>query len=199
MIDLHAATSLLAPILHWIEDHPDNQLAVWVGQRITPDTWSHLVCAGMLVRLLEYPDPKQAVERLLQGLPDPLTVRPYGWAVNWTKSQEDEVQELFLAEIDMIVKGLEELDPNDPVYEQDLIELCVRRDELEGVGLLLFAIGKAERVSSYKLMLDAHASEQLGWSRENLPQVENKRLYRAYQTMNYDEDLWWLWPVVPTS
>ena len=190
---------LHAPILSWIEDHPDHQLVEWVRERLTPDTWSHLVCAGMLVHLFQHPDPKAAVERLLNGVPEPLTIRSYGWAVNWTKSEEDEVQELFLAEIDLIRARLEELDPDDSDYEQDLLELCLRRDELHGVWLLLHAIGKTERVSSSVYVLDAYAGARIGWRHKEIPRVDNEQLYRAYQNMNYDDYLWWIWPVIPTS
>jgi hypothetical protein len=148
-------SEIRAPLVDWCREVRDAWL---VGQfekaAGSEDSWSHCVAAGMYARLAEPADAAEAereVKRLLSGRVVDRMAKPLVWA--WTLSAEQcaTLEDLALAEIDHLDTLLghleDEATPEEKGWCEDLLELCRRRDDLEGILLVLAEAGAGQRLA----------------------------------------------------
>jgi len=191
--------TLTVPIQEWVGDYAsDPDFLSWIRDRIRGrDPWSVVVVVGML-RLFNHPDPQSVASKVLAGIPDTIVARPLVWIRGLNINGIETVIDLCLAEIDLLHERIDSLSSDSADYVDDILEVCIRRDELAGVQILLLEEGYALRVNSALVVLDSHAEIKLESLKAEvgLPSfVGNGRLYRAYQCFGYGDQHWWLWLV----
>jgi hypothetical protein len=145
-----------SPVSVWLPLIEDASARDLVGERIrTPSSWAYAVSAGIIARLVE-PDSgiaaRQAVERLLRGEIDPLMAGPRLWAQALTDAERHTLRDLALAEVDAIDQEIRDLaeavHADAPGWPARWISLCHRRDDLEGVRLLLAETGAVDALEA---------------------------------------------------
>jgi hypothetical protein len=153
-------------IAGWLRDSHD----AWLRERVTQKLavrcgWTNVVAAGMVARL-EEPTAAEAraqVADLLAGRPSPLhVVAPRQWARTWTGAQVRTARDFAWAEVDVLHKDFDDL-RHEAWYAEDPTravrlwrEACARRDDLEGVRLLLHEAGNDDLAFALEC-LDADA------------------------------------------
>jgi hypothetical protein len=193
--DLLPFEAVSAPVVDWVAESGDLWLSEQVGELAAAgDTWSIAVAAGMCAGLLEpgsAASTRGIVAATLRGTVDPQRARPRSWARSLTPSQLSTLERLALAELDRLHEGLEAVarssEADDADWRADWVEVCVTRQGIEGVALLL---GEARRARPLREALDVVDREgrrlRLGIPLTDIP--TNEVLRRA--TLR-DPFCWW--------
>jgi hypothetical protein len=138
----------------------------WLSRQIAADSsisesWRAAVTVGMFARLYEPPSgerPRAIVQAILRGELEESIARPRRWVRSLTASQLETLQDLALAEADLVLRTIESLDatyePTEPDWQRQLLEICRRREDVEGVSLLLHEAGADRRLTSGLGLLD---------------------------------------------
>lgn len=194
-LDVRPIGELGCPIEEWLGDCQDCELAAWVREHVeVGGAWHRVVAAGIYARLLNARggDARQVVGDLLAGRPDPELARPLRWARSLSAEMLDDLEDLALAEVDLLRERVERLrerlEMEDETWRADLLSAFHRRDDLEGLHVLLTEANHAERLAMALDGLD-HAGERLmiGFPREI--HFDDPRLRRAALG---DPRAWWV-------
>ena len=193
--DLPPLAALDAPIADWCADCDDTWLADAVASRAaSQDPWNDAVAVGMYRRLHEpssADSAAQAVEDLLAGRVSPQTGPPLAWLDGMTTAQLQTVEDLALAEVDLIHAQIEQLGrdvvPDSEEWREDLLEILHRRDDLEGVRGILFERDRSTRLNAALTALDAIGSRFVGTTPDVAP-FDDERLNRTWLR---DASAWW--------
>jgi hypothetical protein len=182
-------------VASWCADANDQWLISQVGERLEAgNAWEHSVAVGMYARLLRPSSgaaARERVQRVLKGEIDEPLARPTRWARSLTPEQLAFVEREALAEADGILLFIDELcehiDPADPAWREDLLAWCHRRDDLEGVWLILREANAGKRLTAVMRTVDylGHQFVSTIPARIVLP---DERLWRAQCG---DPDAWW--------
>jgi hypothetical protein len=148
-------SEIRAPLAVWCREVRDSWLIGQLEKAAgSEDSWSHCVAAGMYARLVEPANAAEAerdVERLLSGRAVDRMAEPRRWARTLSAEQRATLEDLALAEIDHLDTLLghieDEATPEEEEWREDLLELCRRRDDLEGILLVLAETGAGQRLA----------------------------------------------------
>lgn len=157
-VALTAVPTVRAPAVGWVPES-DAWLRRAVRKRVDgDDPLSHVVAAGLCLRLAEVSDARARVDAFLRGQ-EPVDAHP---AVQWVRSLPGEdlayVDDLAASEAELILDDLAHL-ARYPRAENDDWQLmlgvvCERRDDLEGVAALLALAGSGARLVRALDLLD---------------------------------------------
>jgi hypothetical protein len=192
VLDVEPFAEVTAPIATWLTHLDDRWLHDQVTARlVAPTSWDYGSVAGMLTRLVEFRDPRAAVQRILAGQPEPLHAEPRKWARALPPPQLRTLQSLALAEVDILHEAIRELrksvDNDEPEWQGEWSYLCQRRDDLESVRVLLHEAGADARLSEALRRLDREG-ELL---RLALPWTDDLVDERASRIGSRDPGAWW--------
>ncbi|MBN1548391.1 MAG: hypothetical protein JW902_17205 [Syntrophaceae bacterium] len=181
-----------SPVGNWIISINDSWLVDEIQRNIDQnDAWCSAVATGLYARFIETPSLSDFVDQTLAGRPNEQLVLPRIWARNLSEADCRTIEDLGFAEVDLLSHKVEDLelrlDPEDKIWRGDLLELCERRDDLEGVRILLNETGKADRLSSTIEDLDEEAQLFIS-SMPVSVRLDNERLARVAKI---DPAAWW--------
>ena len=188
-----------APLDEWSAACSDPWLVEELQRRSSlDDAWQHAVAAGLGMRLPAPPaDAARQVNQILSG-EVPREVSPIReWARQLSTQQTETLVDLGLAVADRVGGTVDdlylEMAPAEPWWRSSLHAVCLERDDLECVRLVLVE-GKAEgRVSGALDGLDMSGRRLIA----SIPRVlllPDERLYRAQLA---DYEAWWATLAVP--
>lgn len=119
------------------------------------DPWQNAVAAGLIARYATSPT---FLEKFFRGEVEEAVARPRRWARAWSEDEARTVVHLAQAEVDMLLLDIQKLSetiaPDDGQWVSNLVELCQRRDALEGVRILLAECGQARDIEDMLQILD---------------------------------------------
>jgi hypothetical protein len=193
--------SVRAPLGEWVADCPDSWLAGELRTRAAAtDSWSQAVATGLHARLLT-PDSsdttRRIVEATMQGLVHELLRRPRKWASELRQEQRAFLENQALAQADPLFDEIDQLGIrpaiDEPPWREQLRVVCLKRDDLESVRVVLDQGNGSPELEATLDALDRRGFEFI----HTLPWVatlEDKRLRRASLA---DPDAWWAEPAAP--
>lgn len=177
----------------WMRDFPDQWLQREAEVRASRGSlWDVAVAVGLAARLLE-PDSPERRRALISDVRTRRVVEalaaPRLWARARSKPELDALERTAGAEAAVIAKAMPALadavDPDDPVWADAQLVLRHRRDDLEGVRLLLHEATGEDRIGA--LLEDVDRTGET-WSL-SLPALDgDERLHRVSRV---DPDAWW--------
>jgi hypothetical protein len=161
-IELVPLARLNPPVSEWAAECGDSWLMDQIAAKIAGcNSWSRVVAAGMLVRFSQPASAQQArewVQSLLAGQADKRLSEPLRWVRSLTDHEIASVEALALAEVETLVAECEAFEDavarSTAGWEHKWRDLCARRDELEGVLLLLTEVEKSAGLSVALVRLD---------------------------------------------
>lgn len=126
-----------------------------------PCVWNSSVCAGMISRLQEEPpieDQRRMIQDLLAGVPNEELEKVANWVHQLTEEQHEEIEDLALAEEELLGLFLEELrkeyNPECFFWPMDVCSLFHRRDDLASIQVVLRETSKGNRLNAALRCLD---------------------------------------------
>lgn len=182
-------------VLAWLADLADEWLKTTIRARVGDGSnlWNVVVATALYGRLLSgTPNEKRRVLSAIdRGRADWQISRPRSWFVNLPSDQIDRVEELALAELDMIEESIVHLkDLDQSQQSRELIKICHRRDDLQAVRVLLQHVRPDGRVAMALNDFDSSMEEFM----DDLSPIElpfDERLRRMAQ---FGATSWWELP-----
>lgn len=179
----------------WLEGLEDAWLKEQILLRLEAGTpWDVAVAAGLYLRWRSLPGPqaKDIVQQLLQGKSPPDFDRPWQWCRSLDASQIETLQRLMAEEISLLVEKMEPIEetvnPDDKRWCAELLDWLHRRDDLEGIWLLLRERGEEETLRSSRDALDQRGELWLASLPETPSLLHDPRVQR-WQSLG--GALWW--------
>jgi len=180
--------------LEWARDSADDWLHDEIHSRLDGGgTWEIAVTAGMFARLqrLTPARAREIASAQLRGEVDEAAARPWRWVRRLSAMELTALEGLSLAEIDILHRSLADLRrtlaAEDPIWRDDVRELCHRRDDVECVWRLLNEAGAGRRVRMLLASLDIAADALVAGLRGEC-QLDDERLRRVGAEQ---PDAWW--------
>lgn len=197
-IDVPRFAAITSDIEVWVGEETD----VWLAEKCRnhlkhQGLYHHVVAIGLLARLKTPENITESVRRIFEGEYDPVADRERAWARNLDENQIEAIETSAVAEVILLEEHLERLfefvDSIDPSWHSAVLDALCRRDDLEGVRVLL-----AARIEDNALQMAVKSLDQTGLhfviSVPPLPEaVRNVRLRRA---ASVNPEAWWVRPVV---
>lgn len=184
-------------VAHWCGGSQDDWLREEIQYRLDrQDPWQHAVAVGLFARFGGATKPASAVvSAMLEHRIDPDLARPRQWVRDLNPAQIRTLELLALAETGRLHAAIDELWQlmacDEPAWQEELLDLCRGRDDLEGIRLLLVEAGAAERISDDIAILD-EAGERF---MQSLPVVVAASEARLARVRSLDPGVWWVAPV----
>lgn len=193
-IEIEPLASIEAPLNRWLEDCRDSWIARELRQRVElRDPWQTAVVVGLYARLLDG-DAEQRradVTAILRGEAPAPTARVLEWASALTTAQIVTLKRLAEAEALIVTDRLTDLaehgNPADEVWEDEIQELCRRRDDLECVWQLLPPLDSDEPLVRLVADLD-RAGARVSTLSPFVTELADERLWRVRLG---NPDAWW--------
>jgi hypothetical protein len=193
-IEIRALTSVEAPVSEWLTHSQDSWLNKTVADYLERgDSWSLCVGAGLFARLRS-PEPNMVADlykKLMNGERDVASALPREWARTLKPDQLRTMEALALSEIEWVHQAVEalpqHLSPDVERWEADWFELCHRRDDLEGVRLLLDEGGEGNRLAVALASLDREGKLLV----RSLPRRDLRLDERMTRVAKADPAAWW--------
>jgi hypothetical protein len=153
---------LRAPLVAWARALDDRWLAAHLEtQAAIGGSWRSAVGAGVYARLYVAPDRAAAaarIARFTEGREDPHFTTPRRWARALDEAQRQTIEDLALAEVSALHAALEDIEDDIAADAEHWVArwrtLCHRRDDLEGVDVLLQETGRGGRLRAAMDRLD---------------------------------------------
>jgi hypothetical protein len=192
---LPALAMLDSSVLAWCREAGDTWLASEVESRLARATpWQAGVCVGMCARLLELTpsETRVAAEMIRQGQSHPLIAAPRRWARGLSHDQRSTFERLALAEVDRLFQALEDFEApdvrDDLDWQAEWREVCHRRDDLEGVRVLLAEAGSVTTLAEELNDLDV-LGRKVAFDIPVASVPDDDRLIRS---STVDAGAWWV-------
>jgi len=188
-------------VAHWCGERQEDWLQQEIQHRLArQDPWQHAVAIGLFARFGGAVQPaREIVTGMLEHRVDPDLARPRQWARGLNPAQIRTLELLARAEIDRLHAAIDELWElmacDEPAWQQELLDLCRGRDDVEGIRLLLVEAKVAERIADDIGILD-QAGERFMQSLPVVVAGSDARLARARSLGPGD---WWAAPVVESD
>jgi hypothetical protein len=177
----------------------DPWLAERVGQQLAADDpWQHAVAASMLVRLAKTGSVRLD-ERLSRDHPpsvasSPSVQRVLEWARSLEPPQRRTLQQYALVELSRIAESLDALeqylDLDSRAWVDELLAVCVERDDVEGVRWVLERGGPALELAEAASVVDRQGDLMMSALPREVA-VANEHLQRALEA---EPEAWWCSP-----
>lgn len=161
-IELAPLAGLNPPVSEWAAACGDSWLINQIAAKMAGcNSWSRVVAAGMLVRFSQPSTVEEArdwVQSLLAGQVNKYLSGPSHWVRGLKDDEVASIEAFALAEVEALlaeVEAFEDAVASTSVgWEDQWRDLCTRRDELEGVLVLLNEVGKSAGLSIALVRLD---------------------------------------------
>jgi hypothetical protein len=177
-LDVPLQPSIISPVGDWCVQCADEWLQAAVEQRLSGGgRWSQLAATGLYARLLQRGEGHDA--------------RPFAWALALDESQRRYAEQLAAAAVTILHTALRDLSdtyaPTNITWLDALRDVCWRRDDLEGVRVLLRASGPSDDLDDDLRDLD-EAGTTFMRSLPVMPQLDDQRLRRVAER---HPAVWW--------
>jgi hypothetical protein len=183
------------PVAAWCVACPDEWLATAALECAqSGDSWSGVVAAGMIARLVELDDPataRRVLTALAAGTPDPLlsTIRaPRLWVRALSLEQVQVIEDLAVVNVEHVA------DRFDTIAEEarhatpaNVLHLYHERDDIESVRTLLLEVGRAGDVDALLRGLDERAGAWVASNRRARIAVDE----HLRRVASGNEWVWW--------
>lgn len=181
-LELPPPLAVRSDLLAWIPGLDDPWLEAELTARLASGSdWQHAVAIGMLSRLWQ---PRGAVAHELFR-------RPRRWIEAQAPAQCEALTRRAMAVVDRLAdvfeRLVEDVRPDDLEWQEEMLQVWHARDDVEGVRLLLSAVGHAERLEAALEPVDGEAGHwmcALPWWDD----AWDERIGRAGVA---DPDVWW--------
>jgi hypothetical protein len=185
-----------SPLIEWTAGLADSWMLDQIAAVEAWDEWGHVLTIARFARLVDAtPTPasrSETLASLLRGEPRPWLEGPISWAKALTAAQHERLEQVALNAIDQLHDELVELEdddePEDAAWRQRLLDALGRRDDLQGVCLLLGHAGDNSVVVRALENVDQRG-ERFAFVMGNRPALKDIQLARARDIEMTDP--WW--------
>ncbi|HTU99842.1 MAG TPA: hypothetical protein VMF13_04845 [Luteitalea sp.] len=194
-LDALASLDVPPPVATWLATSRDS----WLVEQVTPlvdaaDPWSSVVAAGMLTRLTTPSSADEArawLDAARRGTAEATVAGPRQWARGLTAVDVERLQAQVIADAAALCLDVEDatddVDARADGWDDLVREVAHRRDDLEGVLLLLDAAGADAPVRSALAVVDREGAV-LRLAVGGAVPHDDERLRRVWLK---DPDAWW--------
>jgi hypothetical protein len=175
-----------SPLIAWSAGLEDSWMLAQIAAVEAWDEWGHVLTIARFARLVDatpsFADRAAALASLLHGEPQPWLEGPRAWAKSLSKGQRERIEEVALGSIDRLHDDLMDLEdddaPEDPAWRQRLLNTLGRRDDLQGVCLLMGQAGDNSVIVRALESVDLRG-ERFAFVMGNEPELVDVQLARA--------------------
>jgi hypothetical protein len=185
-LDPEPCAPMSSPALRWCEELGDSWLREEVVEALADaDPLGHVVAVGLFKRMQADPaDPVGTVRQLLEGKPVPQLSRSHEWFRSLSAAQRRTSERLACERSERLAAQMPLLSR---LTAEQVLSVLVKRDDLEGVRVLLQEVGAGQRLDAAVSAVDRFGCECQDRSLAHTA-VRCQRLVRAYQL---DPGAWW--------
>lgn len=197
-VEVTPQPAVTSDVERWLEDQDDAWLVGQCrGHLSLGGAYHHLVAVGMLARFKRPEDVVGAVGRILRGQYDPIADRERAWARLLGPKQVAATETVAISEVILLEQHLEQLlenvDSADPFWQRAVLEALHRRDDLEGVRVLLRAAQADNALETALSSLDAFGLRFI----VAVPPVRDvEQSVRLRNVASINPEAWWVRPLI---